>query len=157
VIDIGLRRIVAPDGTSITLCQVDSNMPINVWDDEPSQYEQSMGNVYSFARALSLQGKLQLDIAPFIVLLKRCPEGFCFSVIAPNDVEESIYHIKRLQGGKTLSTRTPDGAIGKVSKGSRFEFDMLIGSPVDQFRIETIPSVDDILGASHIIYREEKA
>jgi hypothetical protein len=99
IIDLSLRQIISFDGTPITLCQVDANAPIQLWDVEPSSYEQSLGNVYSFARAMGLQSKLHLDIAPFFILVKRHPDGLCFSVIAPNDVEESIYHIKRIEHG----------------------------------------------------------
>lgn len=156
VIDLSVRQIVAPDGQPITICHVDSNTPIWLWHEEPSDEpdEEGLGKAYSLGRELDTNGALYLDIAPFVIIVKRCAESMFFSVIAPNDVEESIYHIKRIEEGQVVSDEIPKGVIGKVSKGSRYEFDLIVGSLTQAFRIETIPSEDVVLGKSKIIYRE---
>lgn len=151
VIDLSLRQITAPDGKTILICQVDANVPILLGGQEPDSGE---GKDYSLGKALDTNDKLCFDIKPFEFIVKRCADCICFCVIAPNDVEESIYSIKRIEQGKIVSDRTPDGAIGKVSKGARHEFDLQICSLTQSFRIETVPSVDCILGKSKIIYRE---
>ena len=149
VIDLCMRQIVAPDGQPVTLCQIDANAPILLWCEEPSEGD---GESYSMGKALGTNDTLRLDINPFELLVKRCADCIVFCVIAPNDVEESIYHIQCIEQGKVVSEDIPDGAIGKVSKGSRFEFDMKVCRPTQAFRIETIPSEDIILGKSKIIY-----
>jgi len=153
VIDLSLRQIIAPDGKEVLVCQVDANVPILLWCQGPSEGD---GTDYSVGRALDTNDKLYLEIRPFDLLIKRCADSICFCVVAPNDVEESIYSIKRIEQGKVVSDRTPDGAIGKVSKGLRYEFDLQICSLTQSYRIETVPSEDCILGKSKIIYQQEE-
>lgn len=150
VVDLSLRRVLAPDGTCVLICQVDANVPILLWCQEPSEGD---GKDYSLGKALDINDKLLLEIRPFDLIIKRCADSICFCVIAPNDVEESIYSIKRFEKGEVTSTRTPDGTIGKVSKGARYEFDLQICSITQSFRIETVPSEDCILGKSKIIWQ----
>jgi hypothetical protein len=155
VIDLGLRQIIAPDGMPITICQVDSNTPVLLWHEEPSEVEEEkVGKAYSLGRALEENGALHLDIKPFAIIVKRCADSMCFCVAANNDVEDAIYHIKRIEHGMIVSDEAPRCFVGRVSKGSRFEFDLIVGSPTETFRIETIPSEDIVLGKSKIIYRE---
>lgn len=152
VIDLSLRRIIAPDGKEVLICQVESNAPILHWCQGPSEGD---GTDYSLGKALDTNDKLYLEIRPFDLLIKRCADSICFCVVAPNDVEESIYSIKRIEQGKVVSDRTPDGAIGKVSLGARHEFDLQICSLEQSFRIETVETEDCILGKSKIIYQQE--
>src|SRR4051794_5120138 len=100
VIDLSVRQIVAPDGQPITICQVDSNVPILPWSTEPSE---SDGRDYSIGKALDTNDKLCLEIKPFDLIIKRCDDCMCFCVIAPNDVEESIYHVKHIEQGNVIS------------------------------------------------------
>src|SRR2546421_1994147 len=148
VIELSLRQIIAPDGMPITICQVESNAPILIWHEGPSE-------VYSLGKALKTDDCLCFDVGPFQYIIKRCADCICFCAIAPNDVEESIYHIQRIERGKVVSEDIPTGAIGKVSKGQRYEFDLMVGSLGQTFRIETVPSEDRIMGKSKIIWKED--
>jgi hypothetical protein len=137
----------------VLVCQVDANVPILLWCQEPDSGE---GKNYSLGKALDTSDKLSLEIKPFDLIVKRCADSICFCVVAPNDVEESIYSIKCIEKGEIVWDRTPDGAIGKVSKGQRHEFDLQICNLEQSFRIETVPSVDCILGKSKLIWQEER-
>ena len=153
VIDLGLRRIIAPDGKDVLVCQIDANTPILLWGQD---LDEGDGTDYSIGRALDTKDKLCFDIKPFEFIVKRYAETICFCVIAQNDTEESIYHVQCIEQGKVVRERTPDGAIGKVSLGQRCEFDLEICSLTQTFRVETIPSEDCIYGKSKIIYRVEE-
>jgi hypothetical protein len=152
VIDLSLRQAIAPDGEAVLICQVDSNTPILFWSAKPSEGD---GIDYSFGKALDTKDTLCLEISPFTLIVKRCAESMCFCVIAPNDVEESIYRIKCIEQGRIVRDTTPDGALGKVSLGQHYEFDLMVCSPTQTYRIETVPTVDIILGKSKIIYQEK--
>jgi hypothetical protein len=156
VIDLSLRQIVAPDGQPIIICQVEANVPIWFWHEDANAEpgDKGLGKAYSLGRELDANNALYLDIKPFTVIIKRCADCMCFSVIAQNDVEESIYHIQRIEHGRVVSDEDPYCIIGKVSKGSRYEFDLIVGSPAETFRIETIPSEDVVLGKSKIIWQQ---
>jgi hypothetical protein len=155
-IDVRLCQVTTPDNKSVTVCQVDSNVPILMWHEEKGAIEENgIGDAYSLGRALDMHDSLYLDIEPFALIIKRCCENICLCVMCPNDLDESIYHIKRLEHGQVVSDELPRAVVGHVSKGSRHEFDLLVGSPTQAFRIETLPTIDGVLGPSQIVFCEK--
>jgi len=133
IIDLSLRQLSTPEGT-VTICQVEANIPIWQWDEEPSEV---IGKTYSLGKEISPRKPLHLDISPFVLILEYSSNSYmCCCVAAPSKADEPTFHIKLIEEGKIVSTNAPVCSVGKGHQ--RCEVDFITFDTTQQIRIETI-------------------
>jgi len=132
IVDFSLKDITTAKGEKVTLCEIESNAPLE------AEYIEPPDGFYRWGRVIEAGKPLSFETGCFcFILIPRCQGDMGIFGIAHTIPEIPTFQSLIYEGGELIVAKSSD-----VSVGSKANFDFAWINIGQRVRIETIPDFE---------------
>ena len=134
IIDLSLRDIKTMNGFTVTLCQVEANVPFKFSNEGCGQIDKG---TYSLGRVVEPRCPLELDVGVFCLVIVNCGDHMGVFAVAHPVPEDPTFQTSVIVGDEVLVVKPSNISIDQIAA-----FDFIWFDSTHRLRIETIPNIE---------------